>query len=217
MKNKISLIVISFLCIFIDSIYSQANFFTVVEKGDVKLSELENESYRSFLDNSDVAIIEFVKIENTDFSTKKLLSINYKGYNIIAKSIGLDQRDKNNIGWFGELTDGTGIFITELDGLFFAKFYLGDDPYSIYSLSDSVHLLIRFHQEAVLTRCLSDEQEKVVKFNKFKRTQDQVNTTNNLFLTADNCNLRVLILYTTAANKYSDIIKYMLSCSQKDG
>lgn len=200
MKNKISLIVIFFLCIFIDSIYSQANFFTVVEKEDVKLSELENESYRRFLDNSDVVSIEFVKIENTDFSTKNLFLINYKGYSTIAKSIGLDLREKNNIGWFGELTDGTGIFVTEIEGLFFSKFYLGDDPYSIYSLSDSVHLLIRFHQEAVITRCLSGGQEKVVKFNKFKTTQDQVNTTSNLFLADDNCNLRVLILYTTAAN-----------------
>jgi hypothetical protein len=182
------------------SALAQQRLFTVLDKNTTKLTAEENETVKQFTENPDVVSIDYIDINLDNLSESQSFSIEYYDQRTMVKRIGIDERDKTDLGWFGVLSDETGFVLTELNGTYFSKFYLGDSPYSIYSISPTLHLLIRFDEEAVTTQCLTGVHEgKIEKRGKLPK-EITAPPTNNAFLVDDNCNLRVLILYTTAAN-----------------
>lgn len=189
-----------FILVYGMSALAQQRLFTVLDKNTTKLTVEESETVKQFTENPDVVSIDFIDINLDNLSETQSLSIDYNDQRTTVKRIGIDERDRRDIGWFGVLSDETGFYLTELNGTYFSKFYLGESPYSIYSISTNLHLLIRFDEEAVVTKCLTGlHNGKLGKPDKLPR---EVTTpqNNNVFLVDDNCNLRVLILYTTAAN-----------------
>ncbi len=202
MKIKYSYITIVFFIFNYTSIFSQPNLFNVKEGNLSTLTNNERKTYDSFINNKDVISIEFIELGIKDFTNIKSFVISHLEHTTIVKTIGLDFRAQNDIGWFGVLSDETGIFVTQIGEMYHSKFYLGENPYSIYSISKNVHLLIRFHQDAVIAMCNTGKEEIKAHFDKFNKIPKEIiyKKNKNFFLPDDNCNIRALILYTTDAD-----------------
>lgn len=127
------------------SLYAQNTLFQEVNPLEVELNDHENQAFKSSNGRStwqrrQLLLIqpEQLQIDSNDVqifsdpaSQAHWTSTNYRG--------------EGNYTWFGTMEDGTGVFLTVMNGKIASKFYLGNTPCLLSPVGDrGYHVLTRF-------------------------------------------------------------------------
>lgn len=189
------------------NLISQSSLFEQVDSKDVKMDNQQKELYDRFNNNPFVIDLSFVMIDENQLQEDKSLLINHQNFSTTATFFSRKDRG-TNFGWFGTLDDGTGIFFTVFREKVFSKFYLGNTPYTIIPFSEGLHLLIGFDQEIAQIQCTTGEDHRKGFSLDPEPHKHKKNTTpleNNSNFIDDDCNLRVLIVFTDDADNVLDM------------
>lgn len=194
---KVNLFLMVLICS-VFNLFGQSPLFTEVSIQEAKLYPKQTAFYESLAKNPYVVDLAIIDIEANQLQEATTLNIAHKSKAINVKLLNKEERELNNFAWFGTLDDGTGIFFTVFGNEVFSKFYIGNTPYTIMPLSKGYHVLIGFDSEIAMTKCLHGTKG-LEKTQKIVPPREPV-MNNQSQLVDDNCNLRVLIVFTDDAD-----------------
>ncbi len=99
-------------------------------------------------------------------------------------------RDTEDFSWFGKLEEGSSIFFTVTDGSVASKFSIGDNAYTLVPSTNGKEQVLVMYSSTDVGICGNTEKESIAGTD-IRSVPQQLND--------NDCNLRVMMVYTTAA------------------
>jgi hypothetical protein len=195
---------ISIICSFV---YSQDNRFIYQES--TSESELNQEIKSRILGKSDANIsVDFVKIDLDKLFLHEKLVLQFGENNLIINKEKLEQRNTNSIYFFGKNKDNS-IILSFLDGDIQGTITTQKGVYQIETIDKDNYAIVKIDHSKLNEKCddiqdnsLADSLhtigDNVIDENINNLEDESLNSISSLLLSYD-CKVRVLILYTPAA------------------
>ncbi|NJO02797.1 MAG: T9SS type A sorting domain-containing protein [Bacteroidia bacterium] len=179
--------------------FAQKALFQEVNVQSFTLKSTESNSLSKIATHKSVRRVRLLRLNKRVISqnTQKLYLLQNSRIN--ARHLKTIKRGDNNYSWFGQLEDGTGVFFTIKNGKIASKFYMGDTPCLLSPLGDDYYALIEYSSGASNhLSCLTSALQNQTKMNGHIEKESQVTTLSST-TNDNNCNLRVLVVVTQAA------------------
>lgn len=191
---KLHLVLLLFLSPF-SLVWSQKNLIREISTQD-KSFKTQNTTriYNQYKNNPLVKEVFFIKLDVESFNDGSV-KIEFMGNSSVAKKTRNELHvAEKGFSWFGQLSDGTGIFFTVIDNQVASKFYMGSTPCLIIPFNNDTHLLITYNADIDNAICGTPEEKNDSQLN------EKNNLENNLSaISDDNCTMRVLLVVTAQA------------------
>lgn len=172
------------------SIMAQTFLFETINTSASDMLSRESEQLSKIKSKVNVENIYQVNVVN-DILNSKEISFKVENNIIRAQIVKENIRSEKNYSWFGETTDGDGVFFYINNGKVASKFNLGDYSYTLIPQLNGSHNLVKFNSSDVGS-CGNKELGEPSSVNLYE---------NNNLLDDSDCTLRVLIATTPSARQ----------------
>lgn len=179
--------------------YTQNNLFEEVSISSTRLNALETQKYYKFSGDKMVRESKIIKV-NFEQLKENSFDISVNGKKLIAQKKQVKEISKSDFSWFGQSSDGMGIFFTVMGKKMASKFYLDNIPYTIFPLNEEYHMLIAYDKTIDEGKC-GTTGETLTKKSTGNQIQPSPGTQANetILLNENLCRMRVLLVVTAEA------------------